>query len=68
MGHYERHKASLIVAFGVMCILSPLLFSILSLNLDGANGSVSVWGQITLVIILPICLIQNVLKNCWPIW
>ena len=39
------------------CILSPVLFSILSLNMDASNSNASVWGMMTIVIILPVCLI-----------
>jgi hypothetical protein len=39
------------------CILSPVLFSLLSLNMDVPNSNTSAWGIMTIAIILPICLI-----------
>ena len=41
----------------ICCIFSPVLFSILSLNLDILISYVSVWGLVTLVFMMPICLI-----------
>ena len=39
------------------CILYPVLFSVLSLNMDTSNRSTWVLGMMTIVIILPICLL-----------
>ena len=39
------------------CIFSPVLFSVLSLNLEVLSRSISVWGLLTVVVMLPICLI-----------
>ena len=39
------------------CILYPVLFSVLSLNLYVSNNGVSVLGVLNIVIILPICLL-----------
>ena len=39
------------------CILYPVLFSVLFLNLDVSNRSTSVLGVMTVVIVLPICLL-----------
>ena len=41
----------------ICCIFSPVLFSMLSLNLDILTDYVSVWGLVTLVFMMPICLI-----------
>ncbi|XME01418.1 sensor histidine kinase [Lachnospiraceae bacterium C1.1] len=41
----------------ICCIFFPVLFSMLSLNLDILTGYVSVWGLVTLVFMMPICLI-----------
>lgn len=40
----------------ICCIFSPVLFSILSLNLDILNKYVSVWGLATVVFMMPVCL------------
>ena len=40
----------------ICCIFSPVLFSMLSLNLDILNKYVSVWGVATVVFMMPICL------------
>lgn len=39
------------------CILYPVLFSVLSLNLDASNRGTSILGVMTIVVILPICLL-----------
>lgn len=39
------------------CVLYPLLFSVLSMNLYVSNNSVSILGILNIVVILPICLI-----------
>ena len=39
------------------CILYPVLFSVLSLNLDVQNGGAKVLGVMSLVVILPVCLL-----------
>ena len=39
------------------CILYPVLFSVLSLNLYVSNNGVSVLGVLNIVVILPICLL-----------
>ena len=41
----------------ICCIFSPVLFSVLSLNLDESYKGISVWGLMTIVVLLPICLI-----------
>lgn len=41
----------------ICCIFSPVLFSVLALNLDDSHKGISVWGLMTLVVMLPICLI-----------
>ncbi len=41
----------------ICCIFSPVLFSMLSLNMDILSRYVSVWGLVTLVFMMPICLI-----------
>ncbi|WP_198014850.1 sensor histidine kinase [Oribacterium sp. NK2B42] len=40
----------------ICCIFSPVLFSMLSLNLDILNKYVSVWGLATVVFMMPVCL------------
>ena len=40
----------------ICCIFSPVLFSVLSLNLDILNKYVSVWGLATVVFMMPVCL------------
>ena len=40
----------------ICCIFSPVLFSTLSLNLDILNRYVSVWGLVTVVFMMPVCL------------
>ena len=40
----------------ICCIFSPVLFSMLSLNLDVLSRYVSVWGLLTIVFMMPICL------------
>jgi sensor histidine kinase YesM len=40
----------------ICCIFSPVLFSMLSLNMDILSRYVSVWGLVTLVFMMPICL------------
>ena len=40
----------------ICCIFSPVLFSMLSLNLDVLNRYVTVWGLLTIVFMMPICL------------
>ena len=39
------------------CVLYPVLFSVLSMNLYVSNNGVSVLGLLNIVVILPICLI-----------
>ena len=39
------------------CVLYPLLFSVLSMNLYVSNNGVSILGILNIVVILPICLI-----------
>lgn len=39
------------------CVLYPLLFSVLSMNLYVSNNGVSILGVLNIVVILPICLI-----------
>lgn len=41
----------------ICCIFSPVLFSMLSLNLDILNRYVPMWGLVTVVFMMPICLI-----------
>lgn len=41
----------------ICCIFSPVLFSMLSLNLDILNRYVPLWGLVTVVFMMPICLI-----------
>lgn len=38
------------------CIFSPLLFTVLSINMDILSKYSSVWGLLTLVFMMPICL------------
>lgn len=40
----------------ICCIFSPVLFSMLFLNLDILNKYVSVWGLATVVFMMPVCL------------
>ncbi len=39
------------------CVLHPVLFSVLSMNLYVSNNGVSILGLLNIVVILPICLI-----------
>ena len=40
----------------ICCIFSPLLFTVLSINMDVLSKYSSVWGLLTLVFMMPICL------------
>ncbi|MBO6146926.1 MAG: hypothetical protein J6O70_05050, partial [Lachnospiraceae bacterium] len=41
----------------ICCIFSPVLFSMLSLNMDILSRYVSVWGLMTTVFMMPVCLL-----------
>ena len=40
----------------ICCIFSPVLFSVLSLNMDVLSKYSSIWGLLTMVFMMPICL------------
>ena len=40
----------------ICCVFSPVLFSVLSLNMDVLNKYASVWGLLTIVFMMTVCL------------